>query len=281
MNSFLVTDTIIHSIAQLVDDSNNSGNYREPSHSDIEFQINVAGLSEHDPKSQGQVIGKAKRVRAVLYGASESDPARSARFVVGLLAKVRACGGFRSASANYVGDEAIANAKGAFESEGFVLASDGSIAPKVLESLAGRDLSTALLRYADRARRGAEDAALLSGTGKDLLEATAAHALVTLNGAYSANLNFQSLLGMAFIALEMAVPELPEQPGELPTKLLERGMFQSALAINRLRNKQGTGHGRPWLPVITDHEAKAAIETVGTIAAYMLAKLEKKYPSRS
>lgn len=281
MNSFLVSDTIIHSIAQLVDDSNNNGNYREPSHSDIEFQINAAGLSEFDPKHHGQIIGKAKRVRAVLYGASDVDPARSSRFVVGMLAKIRACGGFRSSSVNFVGSEAIENAKGAFESEGFVLASDGSIAPKVLDSLIGRDLSEALLRYAERARRGAEDAALLSGTGKDLLEATAAHSLVTLNGSYPANLNFQSLLGMAFISLEMAVPELPEQPGELPTKLLERGMFQSALAINRLRNKQGTGHGRPWLPSIAGHEAKAAIETVGIIAAYMLAKLENKLRGRS
>lgn len=280
MNLFLVTDTIIHSMSQLVDDSNNAGSYREPSHSDIEFQISAAGLLEYDPKQRGQTIGKAKRVRAVLYGAMDTDPARSAQFVIGLLSKIRASGGFRPSSTNYVGEEAIENARGAFASEGFVLASDGSIAPKVLDSLMGHALSEALLRYAERARRGAEDAALLSGTGKDLLEATAAHALTTLNGSYPKNLNFQSLLGMAFIALEMAVPELPEQPGEFPTKLLERGMFHSALAVNRLRNKQGTGHGRPWLPLITNHEARAAIETVGIIAGYMLAKLENKAPSR-
>lgn len=87
---------------------------------------------------------------------------------------------------------------------------------------------------------------------------------------------FQSLLGMAFVALDMAVPELPAQLGEPPGRLMERGMFEMSLAVNRLRNKQGTGHGRPWLPTITDEEAKAAIETVGTVAAYMLAKLAKK-----
>ena len=280
MTSFLVTDTIIHSISQLIDDSNNNGVYREPSHSDIEFQIVAAGLSEYDPKQRGQTIGKAKRIRAVLYAARDADPAHSTRFVTGLLGKIRASGGFRPSSMNYVGEEAIENAKAAFASQGFVLASDGSIAPKVLDSLMGHELSEALCLYAERARRGAEDAALLSGTGKDLLEAIAAHALTTLNGTYPKNLNFQSLLGMAFIALEMAVPELPEQPGEFPTKLLERGMFHSALAVNRLRNKQGTGHGRPWLPLIADHETKAAIETVGIIAGYMLAKLENKSPSR-
>lgn len=81
---------------------------------------------------------------------------------------------------------------------------------------------------------------------------------------------------MAFIALEMAVPELPTKPDEAPGRLMERGMFQTSLAVNRLRNRQGTGHGRPWIPIITEEEAKAAIETAGTVATYMLAKLTKK-----
>jgi len=276
MSNIPLSDTIAHALAQLVDDSNNNGAYREPSHADIEFQVKAAGLLAHDPKQQGQVVGKAKRVRAVLYGALEEDLTAGGKFVSGLLGKLRACGGFRPSSENFVGVEAIENARAAFESEGFMLAADGSLAAKVLDSMRGAELTEALRRYAERARKGAEDAALLSGTGKDLLEATAAHVLTTINGSYPANLNFQSLLGMAFISLEMAVPELPAQSGEAPGRLMERGMFQVSLAVNRLRNKQGTGHGRPWLPTITDEEAKAAIETVGTVAAYMLARLAKK-----
>nr|WP_263472512.1 hypothetical protein [Pseudomonas sp. AU10]MCV2226928.1 hypothetical protein [Pseudomonas sp. AU10]WKV17819.1 hypothetical protein [Pseudomonas sp. AU10] len=71
MNTIPLTDTIVHALAQLVDDSGNNGNYREPSHADIEFQVNTAGLTKHDPKQHGQTIGKAKRVRAVLYSAME------------------------------------------------------------------------------------------------------------------------------------------------------------------------------------------------------------------
>lgn len=276
MTNIPLSDTIAHAIAQLVDDSNNSGAYREPSHADIEFQIKAAGLLSHDPKQQGQIVGKAKRVRAVLYGALDGDLTGGGRFVAGLLGKLRACGAFRPSSENFVGVEAIENARAAFEAEGFVLAADGSLSAKVLESMRGPELTEALCRYAERARKGAEDAALLFGTGKDLLEATAAHVLTAINGNYSANLGFQSLLGMAFISLEMAVPELPPQPGEAPGRLMERGMFTMSLAVNRLRNKQGAGHGRPWLPTITDEEAKAAIETVGIVAAYMLAKLAKK-----
>jgi hypothetical protein len=271
-----LTDTIAHVVAQLVDDSNNNGVYREPTHSDIDFVVASSGLAAHDPKRQGQVVGKAKRVRAILHGALEDDPAGGAKFIGGLLAKIRASGGFREGSTNFVGREAIENATAAFDCEGFALGSDGTLLPKALGALRGAELTAALRAYAARAQQGAEDAALLAGTGKDLIEATAAHALTTINGDYSANLNFHALLGMAFIALDLAVPEMAAQPGEPPSKLLERGLFQSALAVNRLRNKQGSGHGRPWLPSIAEEELKAAIEVVGTVSAYLLAKLAKR-----
>lgn len=276
MSHVPVTDTIAHALMQLVDDSNNNGVYREPSHGDIEFQVNQAGLAEQDPKQQGQQIGKAKRVRSVLYAAMDSNPSAASQFASGLLAKVRACGGFREASNNFVGREAIDNAKAAFDAEGFVLTNDGTLSPKVLSSLRGIALTDALATYARRAQKGAEDAALIAGTGKDLMEATAAHVLETLQGRYPSGANFQALLGMAFIALDLAVPEIPEQAGEQAVKSMERGLFLSALGVNRVRNKQGSDHGRPWLPTLADEEAKAAIEVVGTVSAYLLTKLCKR-----
>jgi hypothetical protein len=135
------------------------------------------------------------------------------------------------------------------------------------------ELTDALLGYARRAQQGAEDAALVAGTGKDLLEAIAAHVLMTMRGGYPTSANFQALLGMAFIALDLAVPEIPEAQGESPIRAMERGLFATALGVSRVRNKQGTSHGRPWIPTLTDAEAKAAIESVGTVASYLLAKL--------
>lgn len=277
MTTIPVTEVIAQALAQFVENASANGEWRDPSHGDIEFHVNAASLATHDPRQQGQAtIGKARRVRAILYGAMDADPVGASKFAVGFLSKVRASGGFREGSSNYVGREAIANAKAAFDSEGFVLADDGSVSAKLLGSLSGPDMTDALRAYAARAQKGAEDAALVAGTSKDLLEATAAHTLETLNGSYPKSANFQALLGMAFIALDLAVPEFPEQAGEPPCKAMERGLFVAAMGVNRLRNKQGTGHGRPFLPTITDEEAKAAIEVVGTVAGYMLAKLAKR-----
>jgi len=269
-----LTDATIVALSQIVDDSKPSDERRVPSHSDIDFHVQRNSLTEGDPKTQGQTVGKAKRVRAILYWAIDNDMNAGSRFISEVMAKVRASGGFRELSPNYVGTEAIQNAIAAFDAEGFTLSLDGDLRAKVLDNLSGKELTKALAAYARRAQKGAEDAALLSGTGKDLLEATAAHIIHTRWGQYPSNANFQSLLGQAYVAIGLTVPEQASLPGEPPTKALERSLFQAACAVNKLRNKQGTGHGRPWLPTLTHAEATAAIELVGTITGFLLAKFQ-------
>jgi hypothetical protein len=271
-----INDTIVAVVAQLIDDSKSNGVYRDPTHSDIDFIVEKAGLTATDPKGQGRPIGKAKRVRAILHSALVDDAAAGSALISALLSKVRACGGFRESSPNFVGVEAIINLTVAFDAVGFSIAADGSINPKVLSELKGAELTAALLAYAGRAQKGAHDAALLTGTGKDLMEATATHVLQTIQGAYPSGANFHGLLGMAFIALGLATPETPVIAGESPVKGLERGLFSSAIAVNKLRNKEGTGHGRPWLSTISAVEAKVSIEIVGSVTSYLLKKMEQR-----
>lgn len=263
-----LSDQIVFALARLVDDAQSET--REPSHSDLDFQIGRAKLQSADPKAQRQLVGKAKRVRAVLSWALENNQPAGELLVESLLSFLRSCGGFRSTSPNYVGAEPTTNAIAAFRAEGFTLTEDGELRPQLLENLTGPALTAALESYVRRAKRGVEDAALLTGTSKDLLEATAAHILLERNGSYPQGANFEALLGMAFVALGLTTPQHPVQAGESPQRKAERGMFALALGINAMRNKLGTGHGRPWLPSITDTEARAAVQFMGTIAEWML-----------
>lgn len=264
-----VNDAIIIAIARLVDDAQTET--REPSHSDIEFQIGRAGLSGGDPKSQGQVVGKAKRVRATLSWALEQAPDNAEVFVAYLIALIRGKGGFRPGSPNFVGEDAIADAVEAFRSEGFILSPEGELHPTNLDTLSGPALTSALEGYVRRARRGSEDAALLVGTGKDLLEATAAHIIFERFGQYPQQANFPTLLGQAFTALGLATPQTPVRQGEPPQSRLERALYEAGCAVNALRNKQGTGHGRPWLPTVSDQDARAAIQLIGIVSGFLLA----------
>jgi hypothetical protein len=99
---------------------------------------------------------------------------------------------------------------------------------------------------------------------------------MSLEGRCPEKANFQDLFGIAFIALDSAVPEIPEQSGEPAIKSMERGHFTAALGVNRVRNLQGVGHGMPWVHTLSSEEAKAAIEIVDAISAYLPGKLSKR-----
>lgn len=274
MDKVPVNDTVIYALAHLVDDALTTT--RVPSHSDIEFQINKAGLTCADPNKKGQLFGKAKRVRAILDWSFDHKPESAECFAAGLISSVRASGGFRTNSPNFVGNDSIMNLSDSLKPLGISLAEDGSLAPLALEGLSGKKYTEALEIYINRAKKGIEDAALLVGTSKDLMEAVAAHVLQELHGSYPTTTNFPTLLGQAFIALDLATSVHDVQKNEHPRKNMERKMYDLACSINRLRNKQGTGHGRPWLPDLRDDEAKAAIELIGTISERMLNELKQK-----
>jgi hypothetical protein len=269
-----LSDSIIVAVASLVDDAQSER--REPSHSDIEFEITRAGLGLGDPKSRGQTVGKAKRVRATLSWALEHAPDDAEVCLAALIALVRAKGGFRRNSPNFVGEEEIINAVKAFAEEGYVLSSDGELLPTAIDTLSGVSLTDALDAYVRRARRGSEDAALLIGTGKDLLEAAAAHVITERFGAQQHNANFPTLLGQAFTALNLATPQTPPRPGESPQLRLQRALYEAGCSVNALRNKHGTGHGRAWLPSVSDSEARAAIQLIGIVSGFLLSAHRSK-----
>lgn len=274
MDKIPVNDTITQALARLVDDAQKER--RDPSHSDIEFLITKIGLSSVDPNKEGSPVGKAKRIRAVLTTSMENNPELAERFAAGIISTVKGCGGFRENSPNFVGKDAISNLSESLKSTGISLSTDGSLVSLTIDNLSGKQLTEALEVYIERAKKGIEDAALVVGTSKDLMEAVAAHVLQEVYGHYQHTANFQTLLGQAFTALGLVTSADKEISGEHPRKNMERKMYDLACSINRLRNKQGTGHGRPWLPEISQAEAKASIEFIGTISERMLFELKKK-----
>jgi GNAT superfamily N-acetyltransferase len=271
-----LNDEIALAVAGLVNDAQ-ADKSREPTHSDIEFQFEKAGLMAVDPKRQGQTVGKAKRVRAVLSHALEVAPDKGEVLVAALISLVRAKGGFRKASPNYCGDEPITDTIQAFRNEGgYSLTEEGVLQPTSLDTLSGAKLTAALESYVKRARRGSEDAALVVGTAKDLLEATAAHVIQERYGSFPQQANLPTLLGQAFVALDLTTPLQPTAPGEPPQHRLQRALYEAGCAVNALRNKQGTGHGRPWLPTVTDVEARAAVQLIGIVSSFLLAAHKAK-----
>ncbi|MGC5328193.1 abortive infection family protein [Brevibacillus sp. SYSU BS000544] len=268
-----INDSIILSVSKMIDDSLTE-NKREPSHSELDFLFGQVKLQHVDPKSLGQTVGKYKRVRAVLNWAMENDNDAGERLLTKLIELIRGCGGFRQDSPNYVGKEAINNAISAFRSEGYDLSLNGELNSLVLDNLTEKDMTEALQAYVRRAKRGSMDAALLAGTGKDLLEAVAKHILLVKWGQTNTNNNFPFLLGQAFTALNLATSQAKAEPNESPMKRYERSLYELGCSVNAIRNKEGTGHGRPFLPNISQKEAANLIQSIGIVADYLLMKLK-------
>jgi len=270
-----LTEDIIVAVSKLIDDS--MSNRRDPSHSDLEFQIKKYGLEQGDPKAQGQTVGKAKRVRYVLNWALEFNIDSGEKLLVALLNLVRGVGGFRKGSSNYVGEEEIINLQQILKNSGYYLDDTGNIGHLILDNLTEFEMEEALWNYVRRAKKGQEDAALLTGTSKDLLEAVAAHVLVKLWGTYPQTVNFPTLLGQAFVALGLktSLEEIDQANPVKKAKIkMETSLYQLGCSINLLRNKTGTGHGRPFVPEIPYEDARLAIEGMAIISEYLLNKIK-------
>lgn len=244
-----------------------------PSHDRLTEEFRRKGLLAGDPR-QGATdpIGKAKRVHRVLTYAIDNNQNAGDELAVSLLALLRAEGAFRTESAaTYAGEETIRAAREAFKRQGYDLDPEGNLRPSQLENLEGVQANEALWTYVRRARVGSDDAALVVGTGKDLLEATARHVLVEKTGAYPTHDNFPATLYQAFDRLGLASStEMLTMLDTDPRRAMQQGLYVLANAVNRLRNAEGTGHGRPFLPVLTDSEARAAVQAMGLISQMLL-----------
>jgi len=273
MKRLPLTNEIIISLAKLVDDSQEEKK-RKPAHSDITFYANKFNLQGGDPASAGRPLGKSKRVRHILDWGLENAPEETEQFAAAIIDLVRGSGGFRVESENYVGKEYISNLQDALKRAGIQLFEDGTWVPTTLDNLSHQDRRDVLLTYISRAKRGVNDAALIVGTSKDLLEAVSAFVVETVRGSYDTKWNFPTLLGNAFSALELTA-WIPNGSKSDAHQRFEESLFNASLAVNTLRNKEGTGHGRPWLPNLNASEAKAALEIIGVISEYMLNKLSE------
>ncbi len=136
-------------------------------------------------------------------------------------------------------------------------------------------MTEALSAYVRRVRRGSADAALVVGTGKDLAEATARHVIVEKTGQYSDTQNFPSTLYLAFerLSLNPPSPDVLQQLDDDAVVAMQQALWLLGVSVNRLRNAEGTGHGRPFPSQLSDEDSRLAIQAMGLVSDLLLSKL--------
>jgi hypothetical protein len=262
----MLSDEVTAALAKFFDEG------RGPSHDEIGRLIDRAGLGTADPRREDSVAGKMKRIRAVLWHAAEHDAEAGGKVVGSLIAALRAAGSFRPSEANYPGESTVVSLQAALDSLGFDLSSDGVVRSKSMEGLEGAQMTGALWSYVRRARTAGEDSALRIGTAKELTEATARHVLIERIGSYPPHGNFPVTLFQAYTALGFTPPtrEAMEVLQGDAWGCIEQAAFLLASAINRFRNEQGTGHGRPHPCLATEAQSRIAAEGSALVSELLL-----------
>ena len=240
-----------------------------PSHDELSRIFQRADLEHADP---GTSVGKVKRVRQVCGDAIDQRNEAGTKLVKLLVDGIRARGGFRESSAGFAGEELVSGLRRALRHLGYDLDAEGHVRPRRLENLEGMELTEALWSYVRRARSGATDAELVIGTAKNLEEATARHVLKERAGSYPVRANFPLTLYQAFDRLGLHGTQV--QLDRDPFVNLEQAIFLLALAVNRLRNDRGDGHGRPEKSVATALEGRLSSQAAGLVSELLLVALE-------
>lgn len=249
-----------------------------PSHDEIRVLIKRAGLEDLDPeRSTSGPIGKMKRVKGVLFAAVPDRPEQGDHLVRSLVDSIRANGGFRAGNENFPGEQAVTALRGAFRSTGADLDAEGNVRPLHMEALDGQELTDALWAYVRRARQGGWDAVLVAGVAKSLEEAAARHVLKERTGDYPTHANMTTTLYSAFLSVGMAVPdqELLGRLDKNPRSAIQQAVWILAFAVNRFRNAEGEGHGRPEPATATDPEAGAVGLAAALVTQLLLDALKR------
>lgn len=268
----MLSDEVVSAVARFFEAG------RGPSHDELSRLFRRFGLEDEDPQKRfpAEQFGKMKRVREVLSAAIDSDAPAAEQLVKGIVGSIKARGGFRSTSEEYAGEDVVEAARDAFRAQGFDLDPGGDLRPLLLDDLSGIAATEALTAYVRRAHHGSSDAALVLGTGKDLSEAIARHVLVKKTGAYPSEGNFPATLYQAFDRLQLAVPAQDVIAGldKDARAAMQQALWLLAVAVNRFRNEEGIGHGRPLPATVTEEEARLSIQAMALVSQLLLDALD-------
>lgn len=243
-----------------------------PSHTEISRALTGTGYGDgytYDPEVPGP--NKEERVLRGLTLAKR-QPARARDLVEAVLSTLRGAG---LVGGNAAGED-VDRLRRALGSAGWYLTDDGHVQPfgQVDLDTGGR---AALDEQVDRLRRSTSDPALLIGTAKELLESVSKFVLEELGMPVDDKMDYNHLWHLARERLGV----LPQQvdanlPGAEAIRAIHQSTWSLADQVNKLRNLQGTGHGRTLPSGVSEDLAMLVVREAATVADYMLARLARE-----
>lgn len=100
----------------------------------------------------------------------------------------------------------------------------------------------------------------------------ARHVIVEKGGHYSDAMGFAGTLYQAYNLLGLALPpsDVIQTLDVDPRAAVEQSLYLAMCAVNRLRNVEGTGHGRPQPSKATKRDAGLSSQISGLVSELLL-----------
>lgn len=249
----LLTDGVITAAAALFDGGAGI------THPDLGDLFRGAGVAAFDPEAEAG--SKKRRVQAVLTAVAQTDKERPV--LQAILDKMRAAG--------YLGEGSLDALSKELRLAGWSLDEDAQISHQLhLDSAPVLRREIAELRR--RVSSNPHDAPLLVGSAKELVESAMRIVLTETGHRVSKGEGFEKLLGQALAALGL------DHEGTDAAEI--RQLFDSAkktgMALNKLRNEYGTGHGRESRPELPEHVARYAVRAGLNLADLLIEALDER-----
>lgn len=249
----LLTDGVITAAAALFD---GGGGITHPDLGDL---FRRAGVAEFDPEAEAG--SKKRRVQAVLTAVAQTE--RERHVLQAILDRMRAAG--------YLEEGSLDTLRREMRLAGWSLDEDAQISHQLhLDSAPALRWEIADVRR--RVSSNPHDAPLLIGSAKEAVESATRIVLRETGHEVSKSDGFEKLLGQALAALGL------DHEGTDAAEI--RQLFDSAkktgMALNRLRNEYGTGHGRDSRSELPEYVARYAIRAGLHLADLLVEALDQR-----
>ena len=210
-------------------------------------------------------MSKAKRMQAATRAAMK-NPATAKTFLERVLDIYRLADVFTNPE---YADE-VSKLRAALAREGCGLSGDGRLEPLGDITLDTHDRE-ALEEQLDRLRRNTEDAGLLLGAPKDLLESVGKHVLEESGQLPTRRMDFPEVMSLSRKTLDLDPSTVDmSTPGGKSVQKVYQAVKTITDAIGELRNAHGTGHGRTLPTGVSVETARYMIRQAVMIAELML-----------
>lgn len=249
-----------------------------PTHSALSRVFVACGCSDVDPfDEQTRTPNKEQRVLRVGLEANRRAGAGK-KFTEGMLEQLRLAHVFSGTAGvpNNDFSKAVEALRSELNAIGWRLSEDGR-----LESQGEIDFATggraALDEQVERLRRNSEDPAALIGTSKDLVEAVCKYVLEEVGRLPSGKHSLDALLALTFEALEIrASVASGASPGSVSLRSIYGSAEKILKEVGKLRNAQGTGHGRTRVTDIPVEAARFVVGQVVLVCGLILSTHDRK-----